>query len=508
MSHTDRPIPLPDASDPAVRARAVQAAASRRVHPCVLASIRADTPAQARSLEALARGACVVTGQQAGLFGGPLYTLHKAATAIAVARALEAETGTPCAPVFWIQDEDHDFDEIASIAALDASGERRDVRADGIAEEAGRSVGARRWGPSVLGALDGVEAALAGLPHAGEVMALLRQTHAPDATPADSLRAGITRLFGAHGLLVVDPWALPDAAAAVHARALAEAGPLADGLLAQGRALAEAGLPVPVHVRPGAPLCFVHPAGRDGPRVRVEPDERGGWRVCGSGAPIDASAIARGPHSTSALLRPILQDAWLPTTAYVGGPGERAYLAQLPPLWAAFGLPVPLVVPRARFALIDPACRRALESLGLTASDLGASRDALLARLGSASGDRPDPDALFASLTAGLPALEALGPIAEGLDPGLVRSVEKTASTFTDAASRLVDRYRRALAQSDAHTVDRLDRLLARLQPGGAPQERVFGWPGFAARVGIDALVSRVLDAVVPFDDALREVDL
>ena len=92
---------LPDWTDPKVRADAVREAAERTVEPLVLDTVRVTTPAQERSKEALSRGVAVVTGQQAGLFGGPLYTLHKAAAAIVNACRLEEETGVPVAPVFW-----------------------------------------------------------------------------------------------------------------------------------------------------------------------------------------------------------------------------------------------------------------------------------------------------------------------------------------------------------------------------------------------------------------------
>jgi uncharacterized protein YllA (UPF0747 family) len=81
---------------------------------------RAPSPA----LEAAARLArpgtvAVVTGQQAGLFGGPLYTLLKAVTAVQLARWVEAELRTPAVPIFWVESEDHDWAEVRSATLLD-----------------------------------------------------------------------------------------------------------------------------------------------------------------------------------------------------------------------------------------------------------------------------------------------------------------------------------------------------------------------------------------------------
>ncbi|MCB9553318.1 MAG: bacillithiol biosynthesis cysteine-adding enzyme BshC [Myxococcales bacterium] len=505
------------AADAAGRAAAVAAAAARRVDPAVLEALRArypDDPRRAPHLDALAAGgaACVVTGQQAGLFGGPLYSIHKAAAAIRDAAALAAETGVPCVPIFWLQSEDHDFAEIATACTLDARGAVRAITLPAPEDAAGCSVAARPMGAAVDEARAALADTLTGLAAADDVTALIEGCYRPERSITEAFGRLIDALFARHGLLVVDPRALAAAAAPVHQRAVAEAGPIAAALTARVAALDAAGFAVQVHVRPGAPLSFYHPTGRDGPRHRIEPDADG-WRLCGADATVPAAevaaALADAPEkfSTSALLRPILQDTWLPTAAYVGGPGEIAYFAQLPPLYAHFGLPLPLVIHRARFRLIDSTADRLLDQLGLTPEALAAPRHELLARIGGASGAQPDPDALEASLVEPITAaLEAFAPHAEALDRGLGKLADKTRDTLVDQSRRLVERYRRALAQSDAVATDRLDRLLARLQPKGGPQERLLGWAWYGARYGIDAFVDAIVAAVIPFDGTLNDL--
>ncbi len=502
------PTALPDWSDPVVRAAITRRAAERPVHPDVLANLRVETPAQRASVEALTSGAAVVTGQQAGLFGGPLYTIYKAASAIVNARALTEETGVPCAPVFWLQDEDHDFDEIASIALLDRSGGLVRASVEGDPEQDGCSVAFRRYGPSIEGALETLSDAIEGLPHAEELQNLL--TVGPDHTPRAAFVRILHRLFAAHGLLVVDAAhpALREAAAPVHARAFEQASSIATALRAQSRALEAAGRPTPVYVRPDSPLSFVHPDGPEGPRFRIEPTDDG-YLLCGTDRRVSAEVVRDAAYSTSALLRPILQDTWLPTAAYVGGPGELRYLAQMPPLYAAFDLPIPLIVPRARFLLLDGGSRRLLDQLDVMPSDLDAPREQLLARLGTARGELPEPDTLKEDVLAGaIDALSAFRPRAAGLDQGLASSVDKTLDHVNRSVDKLIGRYRKALARDDEILVDRLDRLLDRLRPDGAPQERVHTFAPFAARTGIDALIDAVIDATHPFDGDLRELPL
>ena len=494
------------------RAAAVRQAADRRADPAVLAAVEVRSEAQRVHREALARAGstCVVTGQQAGLFGGPLYTVHKAAAAIVNARALEQETGIPCVPVFWLQDEDHDFAEIASAHVLGADDRVATFTVEEAPGDADRSIFARTLGPSVVDALEGLRDHLGDLPHAGGVLERLSQAYTPERSPSAAFAELVHDLFADHGLLVVDPAALPGPAEAFHLRAFEAAEAWSAVLEARSRALDQAGFRVQIHVRPAAPLSFVHPEGREGPRYRVEPtDEPGQLRLCGTPRTLPADRAASGPFSTSALLRPLLQDTWLPTAAYVGGPGEIAYFAQLPPLYEAAGVPMPLIVPRASFRVVDTVSRRLLGQLGLSPEALTQPSDALLAKVAAAlPSGAPSPEQLEASLVQAVTeVLQGFqGPAGE-LDPGLAKSVRKTMSTMNGAATKLVERYRRTLSRHDEVTMDRLTRVQHRLAPHGAPAERVHSWPSVAARYGVAGYVQRVLDAVVPFDGTLRDLD-
>ena len=508
---------LPAPTDPAARAAAVHRAAGPVSAP-VMAALRAATPdphpAQAAHLAALACGeaACVVTGQQAGLFGGPLYTLHKAASVIAHARALTDESGRRCVPVFWLQSEDHDFAEIATCHLVDQGHAPLAVSVPGDPAEADRSVGARRLGPPVEAALDRLAHSLPDGPHRAATLALLRQHYRPDASPVAAFAGLMDALFRAHGLLLLDPRAPGLAAAArpVHRFALDQAGPIAAALTARARALAEAGFKVQVHVRPRAPLSFYHPAGPDGPRARLVPDGPDAWALPdGARLPRAGAGDAPGHFSTSALLRPLLQDTWLPTAAYVGGPGEIAYLAQVGPLYPLAGQPQPLAIHRNRFWLTTPALERTLGHLGLGADDLSAPRAELLTRLGTAGAGQIEPAALAAALIEPLSAtLDDFAPTAAAVDRGLAKAATRARRRMARLAERLADRYARDLARNDATTRARLDRARAWLRPGDGPQERTLNWAAFGPAIGPEALVARLVDAATPFDPVERTLCL
>jgi bacillithiol biosynthesis cysteine-adding enzyme BshC len=506
----------------------VEAAGLRAVAPRVLEAMAAQSArlhspdsARRRHLEALGRPGtvAVVTGQQVGLFLGPLFTVYKAASAVACARALAEETGRPCVPIFWLQTEDHDVPEVDHCLVPRSTGEL--LRA-ALGLQGGTTsrtpVSSLRLGESVQGALAALRAELGGLPHAEEHLSLLERAYHPEAHLGEAFAEVLAALFAEEGLLVLDPRSprLAPLAAALHRRALLESEAIAAVLTARGTALAAAGFTEQVHIRPGAPLSFVSPEGPQGPRYRLEPGATAGtFRLVGhpGGAQVTTAELLgwleREPErfTTSALLRPLLQDSWLPSAAYVGGPGEMAYFAQLAPLYAHLGLALPLVVPRARFLVVDERARRLLERLGLTPQQAMGPREALLQRLAATAQEALPPGDVEARLTSAfLAELSQLAGPMKALEPQLSQALVRTEKTVERAVLRLAARYGRALALRSQVTVERLERLRGYLLPEGLPQERVHGLPYYACRYGGRAFVERVLGALRPFLGELQEL--
>jgi bacillithiol biosynthesis cysteine-adding enzyme BshC len=451
-----------------------------------IAAQNARLPSSPRRDEALIRlrhgAGAVVTGQQVGLFLGPLFTLYKAASAVRVARELDA------VPVFWLQTEDHDLPEIAG---CDLPGAR--VAVEASAED--RISIAHRALPDDIGErVAELAAIVAGHVHGEAHVARLARHYRPGVRWGEAFAGLLAELFADEGLVFVDPRdpALAGAARPVHELALRRAGPIAEALVARGG---------PVHVREGAPLSFFHPSGAQGPRYRLAPAGEGRFsEVGGAGEHALAELLAvleAEPlrFSTSALLRPILQDRLLPTVAYVGGPAEVAYFAQLPPLYQAFEMAMPRVVERAHFRLVDDKTRRLLDRLGLSVADAARPEEELLARCRSV----PAPAEELARRV-----LEAFD--GAGLPPS--RELERARRGVANSVGKLAARLRRAELRSDADLVAAVRRLQAFLQPGGIPQERCYGLPYFAARHGDRALVERVIAAVEPFDPTTRDLYL
>ena len=501
----------------ATRASVVARASKRGVAPAVQDALRrqnaqfAASPQREAHLQALAAPGttCVVTGQQVGLFLGPLYTLYKAASAVICAQALQQETGQTVVPVFWLQSEDHDFEELATAWLPEGGAGLKALTAEG--DSAGRaSIAHRPLGPDLPDLLQQMEQGLAGLPHGQATLSRIRAHYRSGLTWVQAFAGLLAELFADEGLLLLDPRdpSLAAAARGVHQRALEQAPEIAEALSRRSRALQEAGFSVPVHIRTDAPLSFFHPDGAEGPRYRLSPAAEG-WSLVGTERQISnhdlQGRLQAHPEqfSSSALLRPILQDSWLPTAAYVAGPGEIDYFAQMQPLYDAFDLPMPLLVPRARFAVTHAKQHKALLALGLSPEDLDVDREDLILKT---SPQRSfDPSDMEQRMLLSLE--QEFRRMQDNL-PGISKSIERTRDTVQRACNKLLTKYELGLAQADTQRVAMIDRLQQALYPQRAPQERLLGLPYFAALYGDRDFVEAVLQACTPYEGALKELQL
>ena len=471
------------------------AQSARRLDPATAPAFLAEGAAR-RNLDALLAGSAlaVTTGQQAGLFTGPLYTVHKALTAAALAEALTAEWGRPVVPVFWVAGDDHDFAEIAGCAVVAQDGARATVQLRQRAADAPMRPAFREiLGADVTAALERLESLLPASEFRPGVLEWLRAAYAPDRSLAEAHARAMAALLGEHGVVVLRGWSGPlkRAASPVLLGALRRAAELDAALAEDAERLRHEGREVQVEVGAGLALVMVEgSAGRD----RLRPEGKSRFVTRRSGEEFDLGALEAILHddperlSANVLLRPVVEAAVLPTVAYVGGPGELAYLAQLPRLFAALSVPRPVPVPRLGGLLVEPRVRKALERFGVGVEDLLRPEAELLGAVAR--------EALPASAAAALEALRraleagyaALGKEAAGVDKSLERPVESARNQALGATHEIEKKLVAAVKRSSEAGVQQLARARAALFPEGRPQERVYTLASFTARYGGEVL--------------------
>lgn len=396
------------------------------------------------NLKRMAAGAvAIVTGQQTGLFSGPSYTIYKALMAIHAAQELSA-AGIPAVPVFWMATEDHDLIEVNHCYWLGSKGiERFEVAQEG---GEGRPVGTIDLGAGITAIVEEAARQLQG-PAADWVGALLRECYNPDETFGSAFGKLLARLFAKTGLILVDPLdaQLHRLVAPVLRRALEEHAEITRDLMARGATLEKSGFHAQVKVPENATTLFLIREGQRWP-IKVDQGEFVANKERFTATRL-AEMLEREPESFSpnALLRPIMQDALLPTAAYVGGPAEIAYFAQSGVLYDRLLGRMPAVLPRASFTLIEPKIASLLDKYGLDVPEVWKGRQQLRRRMEQ----RFLPDSLQQDFDQGEKAVKAVlekfqGPL-EGLDETLVGALETTREKILQQLENLKAKAGRAL---------------------------------------------------------------
>jgi bacillithiol biosynthesis cysteine-adding enzyme BshC len=491
-----------DWRDPEVwreRARAIGARFDRAGRERAVACLHAPTDAVRRSLERVVEeeGFLVTTGQQPGLFTGPLYTVHKALSAIALGRWLEGVLDAPVVPVFWTASEDHDWAEVdhAHLVGVDNEVHRLQVAPPPGAGE--RPLHRLRLGPDIESALEQMSQLLPSTEFTPQYLELLHGAWKTGVTLPEGVRDTLAGLLGAYGMAFVDAAdagvkaasirLLEDAArrAEAHERALATR---VGELEAAGWAIQ-----VPVLER-GVNLFLEAGSGRE----RLYRED-GGFRLRHAGTRLALDELLGqlerdpGTVSPNVLLRPVVEAAVLPTVGYVAGPAETAYLGETAPLFASHGIAQPMIFPRFSVMMVERKVGKVLEKLALEPTALARplheiARDVV--RGGTPEAVRRALEDLRASLDRGSAALlEATKPI----DPTLKGPVERVKSVSLDALSDAERKIDQAVKRQSETTLQQIEKARVHLYPDGVPQERLTNPVYFLARYG-DALLAELLD--------------
>jgi bacillithiol biosynthesis cysteine-adding enzyme BshC len=457
---------------------------------------RGAGPAARRARElADGRATAIVTGQQAGLFGGPLYVLYKALGAIKVAARLQEKRGSPVVPVFWVASDDHDFAEVRSTSVLDDAGQIRTLRYSPAREPVGLPASRVILDDTITPLIAEVGRALPSGLHRDTLLEMLRGSYRPGVSLSDAFARLLSALLPDLVVLDASDPALKRLIVPVMSREVTEASPTSRLAREIGERLLAAGYHQQVPVRSGFLNLFVFMEER-----RALGTVNGSIEVRGLGKRIPVADAVRmmeadpSPWSPGVLLRPLAQDLMLASAAYVGGPAEIAYHAQIGPSYRHFGIPRPVLLPRPSVTLVEPAQARALDVEGLALADLQADPETLLARWTRIA--HPQVEEAF---TRTREAIEREMAVVEqrlgDLDPTLRAATDGARGRALHQIETLHEKATRALKKRDQTRADRLRRTRDALLPGGSLQERGLGLINLIARHGpavVDDLLARI----------------
>jgi len=449
------------------------------------------------NIDRLRKGAAaIVTGQQVGLFGGPMFAIYKALTAVKLAEEATA-AGIDSVPVFWLATYDHDLAEVNHVSFPGRDGVLRKftTSSHGVA---GAPVGDIRLGEEIVPLVEEAAALLGD----SEATQFLRESYRPGETLGTAFARFYARLFGAWGVIILDA---ADAemhrmAAPIYRAAIERSEDIDAALLSRGQALEKAGYHQQVKVTASSVLLFTK---REGARTVIHRRANGsaasskaefmiggesGTGALSSSEMLDRIAAAPENFSPNVLLRPVVQDYLLPTLAYTGGAAEAAYFAQAGAVYEAILGRVTPIVPRFSATLVEPKVQRWLRQYDVAVLDTFQETDGLRKKLAA----RTLPEGVQSAFDTAQKSVEEsiaqLRTALAELDPTLADASQTAASKMNYQLDRLRQLATAAELRRSEVVSRHAEGLSQALYPDGALQERGIGGIYFVARQGTELL--------------------
>ena len=442
----------------------------------------------------------VVSGQQAGLFAGPLYTIYKALSAIKLAECLSLR-GIKAVPIFWIATEDHDFAEVATVEFINRECHLSGVSIDAQIHADGLPVGQVTLDKSVEATR---QTFLDGLPNnefSDDLQKLLGDAYQPGRKFSDGFARMMAALTAEHGLILLDPLdsQLKSLVAPLYAEAAARASEIAAAIVTRSSELEAAGYHAQVTPSADAFPLFLHD--ETGARRALARSTSGKYRTKSNGQEYSAEELsewaAREPHrfSPNVTLRAVVQDFLLPTIAYYGGAAEIAYFAQTSEVYRLLNRPVTPILPRASLTFVEKHTWRALDRYGLTFQDFFAGPEHVIGRVVAQYLGQETAAAFEQTAATFNRELDGLQEQLRRVDPTLAQALDKGRAKINYQLEGLHTRFNRAQISRDEAVQRQLEHAFDLLYPAKGLQERHISIASFMARHG-RYFVDWIFDAI------------
>jgi bacillithiol biosynthesis cysteine-adding enzyme BshC len=437
----------------------------------------------------------IVTGQQLGVYGGPLYTVLKTISTIHIAQNLEKKFDRPVIPVFWLADEDHDYDEVRQITVIDDNNPQTFSLPP--KREQLPTVAELSMPEEISGMRNELKEALYDTDFSDDLWDLLDESFNKNNSFFEAFGLFISRLFSKHGLVLAGS-NQPDVKQATSEcikTSIQQADKIRNGLEKQSESLAEK-----YHQQVTLYDSNLFYLNDDNGRTKINRNGNG-WKTDGN-ITWDTSQLVKEIEtyperfSPNVFLRPILQDAFLPTLGYVAGPGETAYYGQMKGMYQCFDLDMPVIFPRLSATLIEPAIDRIYNELPFEFYEYANRIEDLESDFVDRT-DQHDIEVLFDDWQGKVEELsDSKKKDIAGIDPTLEAASEKATSIYINELNKLKGKVYRSVKKQEETQLNRIRRIKANLFPKNGLQERTIAAIFFMNKYGIDI-----------WDKLLKELD-
>jgi bacillithiol biosynthesis cysteine-adding enzyme BshC len=428
----------------------------------------------------------VVTGQQMVLYGGPVFTVLKALTAIQLAKKYERELNRPVVPVFWLADEDHDIEEISQFSLI-----KRDeiIKCSTSFGEPGKRVGEYSLKEVHHQLRSCVKSGLIDTDFSEDLWKILDYSYSEKHSVAEAFGIFLQKLFGKHGLILAgsNDKLLKSFSKSVLTKSVIKADDVSDRLKENTKHLEKLGYHGQVHLN-NSNIFYISETGH---RLKIQYDGEV-WFIDNSNMRWSSDELIReindnpNQFSPNVILRPVLQDRILPTLSYVAGPGEIAYYAQMSGIYDYFEQSMPQIVPRFSGTLIETSVERIMGKLPFNLDDYNKRIEDLESEYIEQT-DQPDLEKIFGDWKQRIDSItdEKKSVIGE-IDPTLKNTAGKASSTYFSELDKLKGKLYKSLKQQEKTQLERILKIQSNLFPNGNLQEREIAFIYYLNKYGIE----------------------
>jgi Uncharacterized protein conserved in bacteria (DUF2317). len=445
------------------------------------------------SLVKLARpdSAVIVGGQQAGILGGPLYTIYKMISVIILAKEKEEKLGIPVVPVFWIAGEDHDFAEVNHVFIPDGTKMAKKIYQSRLS--AGKQMVSRIEidRESLISFCEEVVRLCGETEHSKILLEHLRKAAKRAGTISEFFLSFVHRFFKSTGLLFLDS-AHPDLRQLekdYFCWMVEKSGDITKALIHRQRELAGAGYYPQIEADPlGAQLFYVADSGRQPLLVdRETGDFQAGGKKFSRDRLLSIALHEPERLSNNVATRPLMQEFLMPVLGFVGGPGEIHYWSELKECFELFERKIPPIYPRLNITLLERHIESALDELGLDLTRV-------LLRGAGMEKERAEKELLDPDIRAVISRMKqrieeeyrvAKSSVSQRY-PELDPILEKNEHFIVNQLDFILRKAEEASVKRNRLTVDKYDRVESSLHPFGEFQERCWNIIYFLNRYGLD----------------------
>ena len=444
------------------------------------------------------KACAVVTGQQVGLFSGPLYTIFKALTTIKLTESLNQNILGCFVPVFWLASDDHDFEEINHITLLDKENQIEDIQYQGHLSNLKKPVSKIVLSAEISNCIKQLNDLTHDSEFKPEILSQLGTAYQPGRSFVEAFAQWMTRLFKSYGLIFIDAGHpdLKDLGKDVFYTEIAQNSPSTQCAVETSRKLTQKNYRTQIQLHEGILNLFLVEDERDS--IQFRDDD---YSIKGKPQTFKKDELLqlleKQPHkfSPNVLLRPLYQDTVLPTVAYVGGLSEVAYFAQMKEVYERFSLPMPIIYPRKSLTIIEKNVDKVLKTYSLKVQDIWRNADAKINEIAKEKIPK-SLDKAFQTTASHLDKdLTDIKQETLAFEPTLEKSVDLIIRKIHHQISLLEKKILKASKKQNTIITQRIHLAKSSLYPNQRLQERVFNITPFLIKYGF-AFMDRLYQAV------------